>query len=229
MKHDRRTCIHTKLKVRMIDLIRPPHGFCYRSADVAMEIFRWMVATGKPYDGVWAVLSKQGTCGPFAAVTPFVDATTWRADLHERFLHALLDRGCAKPVNQWRDRFGISVNSVRWIPVSYSAAHHVHPVTWGDEYLSTEDIIYGMLRERGKLIEAHNECHPRARSVFRVRLEALPRGWVASAIYGYESDRKFGSSWSIEIAAQEEDELFCDFVSRAGNRLAKLVGKTTLL
>jgi len=210
----------TKKKVKFIDLARPPnYSFYPLNFRQAFEVFRWMVKTGSPSNGyysggrqnVYDILSK--TSGINSREVRAFTGKDWARDLKERFQWAvLLDEGSDPNghLKRWRENEGISLTGERVIPISYFNHGGVQ-----------DTLLTSMLTTTGRTRQSHNSCWKKARTVYNVCLVPSAEAWSLKFYYGFSRDRS--SSWDLNVARQEEGEVFDDFFRRAYSVLNELV------
>ncbi len=208
--------LRARRKIAWIDLVRPPHGYVFlcHSIQQGMAIYQWMVQTGASFRGMNEILSCKGTCVNMTKPDAFTRA--WRSELRDRVCAAILDPLVHAPVWAWREKFRVGVEHERVVPIK----HYSGGGPDGSD-ANTRDRVDALFAVVGRTLAAsHNEYHPKARTIVGVELHVRAESYALEILYGYPSDLRGGSSWSVTVEASGP---FLDFVGHCERELARLL------
>ena len=204
---------HRTLRVNWADIV-DPCGYEYTIAQ-EFELLRYLHSIAPKGDLVTRMIARKSSVINVGAESE-VGGPDWRSQLQEAFRLIVCGRTHAADLNAWRHRHGVVYGQEHVYPVCHAPQNpKVRP---------NRPCVYDMLRDllnlTGTFRSKHgpNEYHPKARQVHTGRIVTWKGGHRIEADYGYEDE----GGWWFDVARQEKDELFDDFMERAW-RAAKAV------
>ena len=238
MRH--RTAKYTCFRMDLTALLRhrcyyTPFG-CH--VGCAFEALRWMYGLGGGRDGrevhpILQIFSHDSGTVPWSGAKIEL-GTGWRthprAGLPGMFDMIVLqeERGA---IEKWRQQHRLQAHTAHTVSVPSMAVMREtlefrgSRGGWFGGSMDAQRTIDRLVGYTGQLSFSPNDCHPDARSLYRVVLHL--RTWPQPSwevLGGYDFPNDSGSTWTIRVCAQHPKEAFPWFVERALDQVRRMCG-----